>query len=222
MKLSLSFDVSTGGVGSRFERLTVLSIYDNLFLIINRLSFYQQIIVMTSIQLIGLIALLFFTCSGCAREILLVKNIDPAPYAINGKIYYPMKRVQPGFSIQGTASWYGPSYHGRKTASGEVYNMHALTAAHKTLPLNTLVRVTNLANGRDVVVRVNDRGPFVGDRVIDLSFGAAKQIGMVRPGTAPVRVAVIGPEKPNLAFKEPALSKEDGKLHAPNPYFRKS
>jgi len=176
---------------------------------------------MTSIQLIGLVSFLLLMSSCCATKTPIVKNIDPASYAVNGKIYCPMKRVQPGFSIQGPASWYGPGYHGRKTASGEVYNMHALTAAHKTLPLNTIVRVTNLINGRDVVVRVNDRGPFVGDRVVDLSFGAAKQIGMVRPGTAPVRVAVIGPEKPNLAFKEPALSKEDGKSHSHNPYFRK-
>ncbi|MBN2298713.1 MAG: septal ring lytic transglycosylase RlpA family protein [Deltaproteobacteria bacterium] len=91
----------------------------------------------------------------------------------------------------GTASWYGKDFHGRPTASGEIYDMHGLSAAHKTLPLGTLVRVTNLDNGRRVDVPINDRGPFVGRRIIDMSYGAAKQLDMVQEGLAKVHVQVI-------------------------------
>ncbi|MFP4106468.1 MAG: septal ring lytic transglycosylase RlpA family protein [Phycisphaerae bacterium] len=92
---------------------------------------------------------------------------------------------------EGTASWYGPKFHGKKTASGEVFDQTALTAAHRTLPFGTRVRVTNLANGKSVVVRVNDRGPFVKGRIIDLSRAAAEEIGMIRSGTARVRLEVL-------------------------------
>lgn len=92
---------------------------------------------------------------------------------------------------QGIASWYGPDFHGKKTANGEIYDMDDLTAAHKTLPFNTVVRVENLTNGRTVVVRINDRGPYVGDRVIDLSRRAAQDIDMIGPGTAPVRLTLM-------------------------------
>jgi len=98
----------------------------------------------------------------------------------------------PGATQEGIASWYGPGFHGRRTASGEVYNQYDLTAAHQTLPHGTRVRVTNLANDRFVLVRINDRGPFVDDRIIDLSYTAARQIEMIGPGTAPVRVEVLG------------------------------
>ncbi len=94
-------------------------------------------------------------------------------------------------SYSGKASWYGERFHGRQTASGERYNMNAMTAAHRTLPFGTRVRVTNKSNGRSVVVRINDRGPFVGGRVIDLSYAAARRVGMVNSGTAPVRVDVL-------------------------------
>jgi rare lipoprotein A len=90
------------------------------------------------------------------------------------------------------ASWYGKEFHGRKTASGETYNMYALTAAHKTLPLGTYVRVYNLNNGKTVYVRINDRGPFVRGRVIDLSYEAAQRIGLVGPGTAPAEIVALG------------------------------
>jgi rare lipoprotein A len=96
----------------------------------------------------------------------------------------------------GLASWYGPPYHNRKAASGEVFDMHDLTAAHKTLPLHSIVRVTALGTGKSVVVRINDRGPFVGDRIIDLSLGAAKEIGVWRAGLARVRVEVLEAPKP--------------------------
>lgn len=92
----------------------------------------------------------------------------------------------------GIASWYGHPYHGRRAANGEVYDMEKLTAAHRTLPFGARLLVTNLSNGADVEVRINDRGPFVGDRIIDLSRAAAKQIGMIGPGTARVRLVVLG------------------------------
>jgi rare lipoprotein A len=98
-----------------------------------------------------------------------------------------------GASVQtGTASWYGPGFHGEATSSGEIYDQNQLTAAHRTLPLGTRVEVTNLDNGRSIEVRVNDRGPYVGDRVIDLSYAAAQVLDMVGPGTAPVRIQVLG------------------------------
>jgi len=93
---------------------------------------------------------------------------------------------------QGTASWYGPGFHGRKTANGERFNSQALTAAHRYLPFGTQVRVTNLNNGRSVIVRINDRGPFIGNRIIDLSAGAARSIGMISSGLAPVRLDILG------------------------------
>ena len=98
----------------------------------------------------------------------------------------------PGSGTTGIASWYGPGFHGRQTASGERFDQNALTAAHRSLAFGTRVRVTNLSNGRSVVVIINDRGPFVGGRIIDLSKKAAAKIGMVRQGTAKVRVEVIG------------------------------
>jgi len=99
----------------------------------------------------------------------------------------------------GTASWYGPGFHGNRTSSGEVYNQYDLTAAHPTLPLGTRVAVTNLQNGRAVEVRINDRGPFVKDRAIDLSYAAARLLGMLGPGTVPVRIEVLGNEGVQLA-----------------------
>ncbi|MCU4518684.1 septal ring lytic transglycosylase RlpA family protein [Acinetobacter schindleri] len=98
------------------------------------------------------------------------------------------------FSQTGTASWYGRQFHGRKTASGETFDMNGMTAAHRSLPLNCYIRVTNKNNGKSVVVKVNDRGPFYGNRVLDLSYGAAKQIGITNAGTAKVSIErVQGP-----------------------------
>ena len=97
-----------------------------------------------------------------------------------------VKRVE-----KGKACWYGPGYEGRRTASGEVFNPGAFTAAHRKLPLNTIVRVTNLNNGREVKVRINDRGPFKGGRIIDLSEAAARELGMIREGVVPVRIEVL-------------------------------
>lgn len=113
------------------------------------------------------------------------------PYTINGKTYYPTT-VNVGDTASGIASWYGPDFHGKKTSNGETYNMNAMTAAHKTLPMNTMVRVTNLGNGAQTTVRINDRGPFVAGRIIDLSKAAATSIGMIGTGTARVKLEVVG------------------------------
>ena len=113
------------------------------------------------------------------------------PYTINGTTYYPTT-VSVGDTASGIASWYGPDFHGKKTSNGETYNMNAMTAAHKTLPMNTMVRVTNLGNGAQTTVRINDRGPFVAGRIIDLSKAAATSIGMIGTGTARVKLEVVG------------------------------
>jgi len=118
------------------------------------------------------------------------KSGNPSSYVVMGKRYYVMDEAR-GFAQRGVASWYGRKFHGRKTSSGEIYNMYAMTAAHKTLPLPSLVRVENLENGRSVVVKVNDRGPFVDDRIIDLSYAAAEKLDMVGPGTARVEISVV-------------------------------
>lgn len=121
------------------------------------------------------------------------KQLPPTmrPYQVDGRWYYPTV-VSVGSEYDGVASWYGPDFHGKKTSSGERYNMHALTAAHKTFPMNTIVKVENKKNGKSVIVRINDRGPFVGNRIIDLSEAAAANIGMIAEGTAPVRLTVLG------------------------------
>lgn len=113
------------------------------------------------------------------------------PYRINGKTYYPIQSAR-GYWERGIASWYGDKFHGRKTSNGEKYNMYARTAAHKTLPMNTMVLVRNLENGRETVVRINDRGPFSRGRIIDLSYTAAQEIGMVRNGTAATEIIAMG------------------------------
>ena len=113
------------------------------------------------------------------------------PYTIRGITYYPTV-VSVGDEFRGNASWYGPDFHGKLTSNGETYNMHDMTAAHKTLPMNTIVKVTNLRNGLSTVVRINDRGPFVATRIIDLSNAAAKKVHMIGHGTAPVRLEILG------------------------------
>lgn len=113
------------------------------------------------------------------------------PYEIRGIKYYPTV-VNVGDILHGNASWYGPDFHGKSTSNGETYNMYDMTAAHKTLPMNTIVKVTNKNNGKSTVVRINDRGPFVETRIIDLSNTAARNIDMVGVGTAPVKVEILG------------------------------
>lgn len=115
---------------------------------------------------------------------------NPASYKVLGKRYYTLTTSQ-GYHQKGIASWYGSKFHGRRTSSGETYDMYAMTAAHKTLPLPTYVEVTNLNNGRQVIVKVNDRGPFHENRLIDLSYSAAKQLGIISQGTGMVDIRVI-------------------------------
>ena len=117
---------------------------------------------------------------------------NASSYTVFGRTYRVMESSQ-GFVQTGIASWYGNKFHGHETSNGEIYDMYAMTAAHTSLPLPTFVRVTNLDNQRQVIVRVNDRGPFVGNRVIDLSYAAAYRLDMIRTGTARVRVEAIDP-----------------------------
>ncbi|WFS61433.1 septal ring lytic transglycosylase RlpA family protein [Pseudodesulfovibrio thermohalotolerans] len=122
-------------------------------------------------------------------------RFDPKtrPYTVLGKTYYPLQSAS-GYDEIGLASWYGADFHGRKTANGQTYNMYGVSAAHKTLPLGTRVRVTNLENDRTVVLTINDRGPFVNERILDLSYGAARKLGTVERGVAKVRVTSLTTE----------------------------
>lgn len=120
-----------------------------------------------------------------------LSRIGNVPYEVYGVTYVPMRKVSVGHVETGEASWYGRKFDGRNTSNGDVYDMFGMTAAHKTLPLPTYVQVRNLANGREVVVRVNDRGPFLGGRILDLSYMAAQKLGVVATGTANVRIEVI-------------------------------
>jgi rare lipoprotein A len=158
---------------------------------------------------------------GCASQKLKPITVHPAeasapspsraalvskkemPYRVDGKVYYPVKNAS-GFTQEGVASWYGPKFHGKLTSNNEVYNMHSMTAAHKTLPFNTKVRVTHMDSGREIVVRINDRGPFVNDRIIDLSHAAGEKLGMVEHGTARVRLEVLGGNKVQSGSRQPA------------------
>lgn len=117
---------------------------------------------------------------------------NPESYVVKGKRYFTRSSAK-GFRQRGIASWYGTQFHSRLTSSGEKYNMLAMTAAHKTLPLPTFVRVTNLKNGKSVIVKVNDRGPFKKGRIIDLSYAAAKKLDMTKTGTAPVEIVALPP-----------------------------
>jgi len=123
------------------------------------------------------------------------RNGNPPVYEVLGRRYALLPTPE-GYVERGVASWYGPGFHGISTANGEPYDMYAMTAAHKTLPIPCYARVTNLANGRSVVVRINDRGPFVANRLIDLSYTAAAKLDMLRGGTAMVEVRVITPGDP--------------------------
>lgn len=150
----------------------------------------------------GLLVIILTSC--CGGPDYRVKVIDTPgsglkgtqkPYEVNGERFHPISSAD-GYSEEGVASWYGKDFHGRKTSNGETYDMHAMTAAHKTLPMNVYVRVINSSNGRQSVVRINDRGPFVRGRIIDLSYSAAKELGVVGPGTAPVRIEALGYREP--------------------------
>jgi rare lipoprotein A len=111
------------------------------------------------------------------------------PYSINGQTFYPSE--SPSYRAEGIASWYGPDFHGRPTANGEVFDMHGISAAHPTMPIPSYARVTNLDNGRSIIVRVNDRGPYARNRIIDVSIGAAEALGFYDDGLAHVRVEYV-------------------------------
>lgn len=134
------------------------------------------------------------------------------PYTVMGRSYTPMTRLEP-YKARGIATWYGRRYHGKPTSSGEPYDMYAMTAAHTVLPIPSYVRVTNVANGRSVVVRVNDRGPFIGDRLIDLSYTAAHKLGIIGAGSGMVEVESIIPGVTPLA--EPPVAVAPAPAPAP-------
>lgn len=161
----------------------------------------KNITVFNYITILTLLVFDLFLLCGCSvgRQTTAVSSqytpstVYPKPYQVFGKWYQPISDSK-GYCERGIGSWYGEDFHGKKTSNGETYNMYDMTAAHKTLPLGTIVKVLNLDNNKEIIVRVNDRGPFVKERIIDLSYEAAKRIGIAGPGTASVEVAAIGQE----------------------------
>lgn len=143
------------------------------------------------------------------------RRANMRPYTVAGHTYRPLHSAV-GYRERGIASWYGNKFHGRRTASGERYDMYAMTAAHRTLPLPSYVRVTNLENGRSVVVRVNDRGPFHDNRIIDLSYAAASKTGMLGKGTSLVEVTAIDPRHPEHSTRHPNGAPD----HTPHIYIQ--
>jgi rare lipoprotein A len=134
---------------------------------------------------------------------------NPQSYVVFGERYYTLPTSK-GYHERGLASWYGTKFHGKRTSSGEPYDLYGMTAAHKTLPLPTYVEVTNLDNGRSVIVKVNDRGPFHSHRIIDLSYAAAYKLGILARGTARVDVRAIDPLAPeHVPADQPVLVQED-------------
>ncbi len=131
---------------------------------------------------------------------------NPESYVVGNRRYYTMKSSN-GYVEEGIASWYGSKFHGRRTSSGEIYNMYDMTAAHRSLPLPTYVEVTNLENGNKVIVKVNDRGPFVDDRLIDLSYVAAAKLGIAQSGTGRVKVRAIDVGRGSMAVAKESKAK---------------
>lgn len=164
------------------------------------------------------VLLLIVLLTGCGGSSHRVRVLDaPAgsglkgtqkPYEVDGIRYDPLLKAE-GFTEIGVASWYGPGFHGKKTSNGEIYNMHGMTAAHKTLPMNVFVRVVNLDNNRESIVRINDRGPFVAGRIIDLSQSAARELDVLGRGTAKVKIEALGyrevqPADGRVVYRHPA------------------
>ncbi|WP_435103926.1 septal ring lytic transglycosylase RlpA family protein [Arhodomonas sp. AD133] len=137
------------------------------------------------------------------KEVPQSRYGNPPSYVVFGRRYRVLDSAE-GFSQRGVASWYGRKFHGKRTSSGEPYDMYAMTAAHKRLPLPSWVEVKNLDNGRTAVVKVNDRGPFAKGRIIDLSYAAASKLGVVSAGTAPVAIRVVDPEGHDTTRKPPS------------------
>jgi rare lipoprotein A len=151
--------------------------------------------IVPSLQAIVLLLFAFIALPACgSRQVMLAKPIPHKPVSIPEKsIVEPIKK--PLEETVMVASWYGKPFHGRQTASGDIYNMYDMTAAHKTLPFGTILQVANATNDKSVEVVVNDRGPYIDGRDIDLSYGAAKEIGIVGPGVGPVRISFLGRDK---------------------------
>jgi len=169
----------------------------------------------------GFFFVLFFSLpivliSGCSKQVIPVikePGLSPAPslktspkspltvskkadrkerpYAVNGKWYFPVSSVAE-YKETGVCSWYGPDFHGKPTSTGEIYDMYGYTAAHRILPFNTQVRVKNPSNNKEIIVRINDRGPFIKDRILDLSYTGAKELGLIGPGTARIELEALG------------------------------
>ncbi|MFN3406307.1 MAG: septal ring lytic transglycosylase RlpA family protein [Caldimicrobium sp.] len=171
-----------------------------------------------------LLPLVLISCAKPPREVptsyrktepIEISKVVPGwlrPYSINGKTYYPLPKAE-GYEEECLASWYGPGFHGRQAASGEIYDMYQYTAAHKILPIGTYVLVRNLENGKELIVRINDRGPFVEERCIDLSYASAKELGLMGKGLAKVRIVALSEGEiinnqivytnvPNIRFNE--------------------
>lgn len=160
---------------------------------------------MQKLSILLLLALAFsFSMTGCAQKAKVEKKPGATKYtsaarqkatmrsySVLGKRYNPTY-VEVGQEMKGISSWYGPNFHGKYTSNGEIYNMHARTAAHKTWPMDTMVKVKNLQNGKSTIVRINDRGPFVRGRIIDCSYTAGKEIGLDKMGIAKVKIEVLG------------------------------
>ncbi len=140
--------------------------------------------------------LLTLSCSVTSHKVPRTQD----SYVIKNKRYYPIPSAD-GYSEIGIASWYGGKFHGRLTSNGEVYNMYSMTAAHKTLPMNTMLLINNLENGKQTVVRINDRGPFVQGRIVDLSLKAAQEIGIADKGVARIQAIALGKETADLSSK---------------------
>ena len=159
---------------------------------------FSQILKQLAILLV--IPMLFNACMSrrhhLHNEFNNLQKLKPLsrPYEINGKWYYPLSSAH-GFKQIGYASWYGADFHGKRTANGEIYNMYELSAAHKTLPLGTYLKVHNLSNDKKIVIRINDRGPFIKGRIIDLSYSAAKKLDILLSGIAKVKIEAIIPNR---------------------------
>ncbi len=166
--------------------------------------------------LLILTLLLCLAASGCSgkKPSGASASHGVSSYTVKGKTYHVLPSAK-NFTETGMASWYGPGFHGRRTASGERFNQKAMTAAHKTLPFGTSVLVENLANGREVVVRINDRGPFSSKRIIDLSKGAAQKLGMIGSGTARVRITALHDGRRPPAVADRPARAGSGSMAAP-------
>lgn len=159
------------------------------------------------------------------KDISRIPNAEPKPepkskqgnassYVVFGETYRVLPNSR-GFTQTGTASWYGNKFHGHLTSNGEIYDMYAMSAAHTSLPLPTYLRVTNLANNRQVIVRVNDRGPFIGNRILDLSYAAAAKLDMLKSGTARVKIQAIDP----VAWQAQQRAKQKRQLASAGPAY---